>query len=100
MHPKNSTVLSSAQEARMLGFESELGNCSQTMAEAGTFVWALGSLLSQLHQRELEDDFLDAMVMDGLAKGLCLIGARLMDDGADAQTLLKKHAAFAQGGAQ
>lgn len=98
MHPKNSTTPPKAQEQKLGTYECELRNSSQNQFEAGSFVWALGSLLQKIHEYEKADELLPAVIVDGLAAGLMIVGSKLSDDGLACRDLLRRNGALAQGG--
>lgn len=99
-HPKNTTAPQKAQALPRPDYESELANCSQDMQEAGAFVWAVGDLLRKIYAHDLEQETLNAAVLDGIAAGLSIIGSKLSDNGEACRDLLRRNGAFAQGGAQ
>lgn len=99
MQNENSITPPKAQEQQRINYECELGNSSQSMLEAGQFVWALGALLRNIHAHDVEAVLLTPPVLDGLCAGLSLIGSKLSDDGEACRDLVRRNGAYAQGGA-
>lgn len=99
-HPKNSNKRPAAQEQKLDAYECELSNSSQNLFEAGSFVWALGSLIRKIHEHDKADELLTEVVVDGLAAGLMIVGSKLSDDGLACRDLLRHNGAIAQGGVQ
>lgn len=100
MHPKNSTTPPKSQEQKIDAYECEIRNSSQTLVEAGSFAWALGSLLRKIYEHDKADELLPEVIVDGLAAGLMIVGSKLCDDGLACRDLLRRNGALAQGGAQ
>ncbi len=96
MHPKNSTTPLPAQARQRVAYQTELGNASASMREAGAFIWAMAALLRRIHEEDHEDKLLSSSIVNGLSCGMSIIGAKLMDEGDGCQQTLSKDWASAR----
>lgn len=100
MQQKNTTATAAPQVDIARVYQSQLDVSMHTLKEAGTFAWAMGSLLQGICARDLHDELLDGMTVDGLACGLRIVGQGLMDESDELHGLLERTGAYPSGGAQ